>query len=191
VIKMTASGDVSRVELTAQGAAVRARDASDRLTELFENHVDFVWRTARRFGLSAAEADDAAQQVFLVAARKLGEITREREKAFFFRAAINVTRTMLRSTARKREDFAEHSQTADTRPSPEEALDRRHALETAHGVLRAMPPDAREAFVLFELEEMTMQEVADLLEIPAGTVASRIRRARAFFRAAVKAMEAP
>jgi RNA polymerase sigma-70 factor (ECF subfamily) len=179
------------MELTAASAAPRAEDARDRLSELFENHLDFVWRTARRFGLSAAEADDAAQQVFLMASRKLGAIAAEREKAFFFRAAIHVSRTMARSTARKREDFVEAPEATDTQPNPEEALGRRRALDAAHGILQAMPEDLREAFILFELEEMTMLEVASLLEIPAGTVASRIRRAREVFRAAVEAMEAP
>jgi len=54
-----------------------------------------------------------------------------------------------------------------------------------------MPEDLRVAFVLFELEEMTMIEVSEVLGIPAGTVASRIRRARDVFRAAVAAMGAP
>lgn len=179
------------MEFAAARVALPALEAPDRLTELYENHVDFVWRTARRFGLSAAEADDAAQRVFLVASKKLGVITREREKAFFFRATINVTRTMLRSTARKREKLREDSEGVDTHPSPEETLSHRQELESAHAILQAMPESLREAFILFELEEMTMLEVSCLLEIPAGTVASRIRRARGIFRAAVKAMEAP
>jgi RNA polymerase sigma-70 factor (ECF subfamily) len=190
VIKATTSGDSYRMELIAVPARLPAADARERLAELFENHVDFVWRTAHRFGLSAAEADDAAQQVFLIASRKLEQIGPDREKAFLFRVAIHVTRTLLRSTARKREDFVEEPDTADQKPSPEQALETRRALDTAHRILQEMPDDLREAFILFELEEMTMREVADLLEIPPGTVASRIRRARAIFRAAVQAVEA-
>jgi RNA polymerase sigma-70 factor (ECF subfamily) len=178
------------MELIAVPAPLPAADARERLAELFENHVDFVWRTAHRFGLSPVEADDAAQQVFLIASRKLEQIAPDREKAFLFRAAIHVTRTLLRSTARKREDFVEEPDAADPKPSPEEALETRRALDAAHRILRDMPDDLREAFILFELEEMTMRQVADLLEIPPGTVASRIRRARATFRAAVQTMEA-
>lgn len=189
MIKMTSSGDSYRMELTAAPVPLDVLDHRERLAGLFASHVDFVWRTARRFGLSAAAADDAAQQVFVMASSKLGDIAPERERAFLFRAAIHVTRTMLRTAARKREDFVEEPETADAQPSPEEALERRRALAAAHQILERMPDDLREAFILFELEEMTMAEVARLLEIPSGTVASRVRRARALFRAAVQAME--
>jgi RNA polymerase sigma-70 factor (ECF subfamily) len=155
-----------------------------RLEGLFNAHVDLVWRTARRFGLSAADADDACQQVFVVASRKLEEIGLGQEKSFLVCAAIHVARTMVRSRLRKREDLMEDPDAMDAGPSPEESLARARARAAVHRILASMDEDLRVAFVLFELEEMTMSEVAKLLDIPPGTVASRIRRAREVFRAA-------
>ena len=79
----------------------------------------------------------------------------------------------------------------DGQLNPEELLGRARACAAADRIVASMPEDLRVAFVLFELEEMTMIEVSEVLGIPAGTVASRIRRARDVFRAAVAAMGAP
>ena len=70
---------------------------------------------------------------------------------------------------------------ADTSSSADELIDQRRARETLDGVLHAMEEDLRTVFVLFELEEMPTAEIATLLAIPPGTVASRLRRARAEF----------
>jgi RNA polymerase sigma-70 factor (ECF subfamily) len=57
--------------------------------------------------------------------------------------------------------------------------------------LEAMPMDLRKVFVLFDLEELTTTEVANVLRLPRGTVASRLRRAREVFRATVLRMSTP
>jgi RNA polymerase sigma-70 factor (ECF subfamily) len=58
-------------------------------------------------------------------------------------------------------------------------------------ILERMAETLKEAFILFELEDMTVPEIADLLAIPTGTVASRLRRARAFFQAEVARLRTP
>jgi RNA polymerase sigma-70 factor, ECF subfamily len=189
VIKIAAAGDFPGMDLTAAAAPSDADGARDRLAELFERYVDFVWRTTRRFGLSAAEADDAAQHVFLIAKKKLGEIPPDRERSFLFSAAVNVSRTMIRSKVRRREEALDEIDAAGAGPDPEQLLERRRAMDTVYRSLEAMPDDLRVAFVLFELEEMTAIEVAQLLGIPSGTVASRVRRARDVFRNALNAAE--
>lgn len=191
VIKPGLTGDSPRVELIAASVPDQRERAADRLARLFHDHLDVVWRTARRFGLSPAEADDAAQQVFLVASKKLSGIPADAERSFLVGAAINVARTMIRSKLRKREDLVEEHDATDGRPNPEEQLEHARAREAAHRIVASMPEDLRVAFVLFELEEMTMIEVSEVLGIPAGTVASRIRRARDVFRAAVAARGTP
>lgn len=185
MIKIVLGGESPSMQLAAGSAApADTREGHDRLAYIFRTHVDFVWRTARRFGLSTAEADDAAQQVFLVASKKLDIIPDGQEKSFLFGTAMNVARTMVRSRQRRREDLVEASEATDTQPHPEAMLERAQARDTVHRILQSMPDDLRVVFILFELEEMTMAEVAALLAIPAGTVASRIRRARQVFRTA-------
>jgi RNA polymerase sigma factor (sigma-70 family) len=71
----------------------------------------------------------------------------------------------------------------------EEALDRRRQIELLDRALARLDPDLLEVFVLFEIEGLTTPEVAALIEIPLGTVASRLRRARESFRDVVARME--
>lgn len=72
-------------------------------------------------------------------------------------------------------------------PAGDEALERKEAREMLDQILSEMTPDLRTTFILYELEEMTMIEISAVTETPAGTVASRLRRAREQFQAAVKA----
>ena len=57
-------------------------------------------------------------------------------------------------------------------------------------ILEGMPENLKESFILFELEDMTVPQIAELLGIPTGTVASRLRRARAHFQKAVSDLRA-
>ena len=180
------------VEPTADATAVRAAAASApagaaRLRAMMDEHFDFIWRQVRRLGLSPDRADDAAQQVFIVASRKLGEIARGRERSFLLGTAIRVASDVRRASARRHEVASERATEAiDPAPRPDELLDHRRAREMLDDVLAQMPIDRRTVFILFELEEMTVAEIAELLELPQGTVASRLRRAREHFELALK-----
>ena len=164
------------------------RDASRRVRELVSLHADFVWRSARRMGVPAEAADDATQQVFLVAARRLDEIEPGRERSFLYRTAMNVAAHVRRSLGRRREVPAEPSHdTVDPAPQPDHALDEHRARALLDEVLEELDLELREVFVLFELEELAVPEIAELLGIPGGTVSSRLRRAReAFHKAAAR-----
>ena len=73
---------------------------------------------------------------------------------------------------------------------PEELADQHRAIDLMGRILNGMALDLRTVFILSELEGMTMPEVAALVEIPVGTAASRLRRAREAFRTAVAEVEA-
>jgi RNA polymerase sigma-70 factor (ECF subfamily) len=75
-------------------------------------------------------------------------------------------------------------------PGVEELIDRRRARELLDEILAAMTMELRLVFVLFEVEQLTMAEIARMLELPPGTVASRLRRAREDFAARVRRIEA-
>ncbi len=164
------------------------RNASRRVRELVSLHADFVWRSARRMGVPEAAADDATQQVFLVAARRIDEIEPGRERSFLYRTAMNVAAHVRRSLGRRREVSAEPSHdTVDPAPQPDHALDEHRARVLLDRVLEELDLDLREVFVLYELEELAVPEIAELLGIPGGTVSSRLRRAReAFHKAAAR-----
>ena len=164
----------------------------DRFAQLFHDHFDLVWRTVRRLGVPAAALDDAAQEVFVVAARKLDMIEHGKEKAFLYATAVRVAADSRRSHARRdRGADVEPDALGDGDAANAEALvDQKRARELLDTIIGRMPDDARDVFVLYELEGLTMAEIATALELPAGTVASRLRRARELFAAAIVRHEA-
>jgi RNA polymerase sigma-70 factor (ECF subfamily) len=161
------------------------------LAALAEEHFDYVWRLLRRLGLSEADADDGAQQAFLVASRRLDDIQVGSERAFLYRAAVNTAYKQRRSHARRREDeLDELALECPGEPEIEELVDRRRARAILDAVIETLPMDFRVVFVLYEIDGLSTQEIADVVGIPLGTVASRLRRSRAEFEKCVTRLEA-
>jgi RNA polymerase sigma-70 factor (ECF subfamily) len=162
-------------------AAAAARD--ERIKAMVQLHFDAVWRSLRRLGVADEALDDAAQQVFMVATRRIETIEVTGEKPYLLGIAVRVASDSRRSRARRREVSDDHAEDrADARPSAEELVDRLRARKLLDRVLDEMPMDLRAAFTMFEIEGMSAPEVASALGIPLGTAASRLRRARALFR---------
>src|SRR5262245_19782557 len=99
--------------------------ASDRLTSLFHHHFDLVWRTVRRLGFSPDALDDAVQEVFVVASRKLAAIEPGKEKAFLYGTAIRVATDARRARSRRRTvtQVDEQPDLVDATPSTDELVD--------------------------------------------------------------------
>jgi RNA polymerase sigma-70 factor (ECF subfamily) len=163
-----------------------------RMRGMVEQHFDFIWRTLRRLGVGEADADDATQEVFLVASRKLEEVAVSKERSFLFGTALRVASTHRRTSSRRRES---PGGSLDDRTAqglgPDDMTERHRARRLLDEVLNELDIDVRGVFVLFELEELTAPQIAELLGIPVGTVASRLRRAREVFRAALNARLEP
>jgi RNA polymerase sigma-70 factor (ECF subfamily) len=169
----------------------RSAAADARLRSIVAAHFDFIWRSLRRLGVPTTDVDDCTQQVFWVAARKLHLIDEGSERAFLFSTALRVASDARRSRARRREVQEDDDlQRCDPGPSPDELADQRKARILLEQVLSALALDLRAVFVLFELEEMSTSEIATLLDIPIGTVASRLRRAREEFHGLVGRLKA-
>ena len=156
---------------------------------LVAQHADFVWRSLRRLGVPPTAAEDATQQVFLTLQARINEVIVGKERSFLFGVAIRTAAHARRNFARRREvSDAVLLELADTAPSPEARLDGERERALLDAVLEAMTPALRTIFVMSELEEMTMAEIAEVEAIPPGTVASRLRRARDEFEEAARRM---
>jgi RNA polymerase sigma-70 factor (ECF subfamily) len=182
---MKTMGEVSSAACPIVTRAAEARPR-DRLQALIADHHAFVWRSLRRLGVPDCDVDDASQQVFLVAHRRMAEIVPESGRSFLFQTALRVAADWRRAHKRRGEQTGmDLLDVPDGAANPEELMDQRRARALLDRVLVGMPMDLRAVFVLFELEEMTMIEIAALSDIPLGTVASRLRRARQAFQEAV------
>ncbi|AKV00583.1 RNA polymerase sigma factor RpoE [Labilithrix luteola] len=176
----------TRAEASTPDAATDLRDVSERreLVERFvrDNH-EFVWRCARRLGVREADVDDVVQEVFLAASKNIDSIEPGRERGYLFRTCVFASAHARRSVQRRREvvDEIRVGAEVDQRATPEQSAAESQARERLQAILDAMPEDFRVVFVLFELERVTMIDIAEMLGVPQGTVASRLRRAREIF----------
>lgn len=180
-------GPLALAERTAVTAVTTTADErrKARVERLVRDHHAFVWRTARRLGVRDADLDDVVQEVFLAAARNVEAIQHDRERGYLFQTCVFAAAHARRSVQRRREvvDEDRMREEIDRRASPEQNAAASQARARLQAILDAMPEDFRAVFVLFELERMTMAEIAQVLGLPAGTVASRLRRAREIFLA--------
>ena len=152
----------------------------------FDEHFDCVWRYLRRIGLSEADADDGTQQAFMVLARKIERVEPGKERAYLCRTAHRIAADM-RKQAHRRREVADDETDGEARDSlsPELLTTQKAARALLDHVLEQMPMELRTVFVLFEIEELTTQQIAETLDLASGTVASRLRRAREKFRGIV------
>jgi RNA polymerase sigma-70 factor (ECF subfamily) len=154
---------------------------------LYLTHAATVARWAARLGGPAIDPNDVVQEVFLVAQRRLavfraegGQIT-----TWLFRTTEKVVLTARRKH-RLRVWLARWSGgpppgLGTAGPQPGDALERRQEVEGVYKILDQLPEKLRRVLVLFELEEMSTQEIADLVGARTGTVRVWLFRARARF----------
>jgi len=189
---MQAGAVAARTELPHAAGTEGAEPSSARIERLVRDQFSFVWRTLRRFGLERADADDATQQVFMIVAQKIEQIQPESERSFLFGTAVRIASRARRSLKRRREDVGDaglderHDPSADL----DSLLDQHRARLLLDEVLEQLSDDLRAVFVLYEIEQLKMAEIAEILEVPMGTVASRLRRAREAFDTHVRRVQA-
>jgi RNA polymerase sigma-70 factor (ECF subfamily) len=178
---------------TGSNPASGARLSASTLRQLVHQHYDFIWRLLARLGIGEPEVDDAAQQVFMVLVTREGlSIKPGSERAFLYGVALRVAKEFRRKAQSSLSHVSPDSEhLVDASPDLEALAARNQARRQLDRILGRMPENLREAFVLFELEDMTVPQIALLLSIPTGTVASRLRRARAFFQSEVTQLTQP
>lgn len=158
---------------------VRADDGSAELGRLYGDHFAFVWRSARRLGVPLSVVDDVVQDVFLVAHRKLAEFEgRSSLRTWLF----GITRKVARDYRPNRAAEARETADLDTLPtadsSPLVLAERAQSAQLLQALLDELEEDRRAAFILVDLEELSVPEAADALGVNVNTLYSRVRAAR-------------
>jgi RNA polymerase sigma-70 factor (ECF subfamily) len=130
-----------------------------------------------------ASLDDATQEVFIVASRKLDAVGRDSMRSFLYGTAIRVAANFRRSRQARVHDALDDADTNPWQPQvdAEHLVEQKQLRELLDQILDTLSDDLREVFVLFELEKLTRIEISELLGLPSGTIASRLRRAREHF----------
>jgi RNA polymerase sigma-70 factor, ECF subfamily len=181
--------------LVGHVATERTRTTAASFEAVYEAHVEFVWRNARRLGVEDAALDDVVQSVFLVVFRRLDDFEgRSLLRTWIYEVLVRVVREHRRTLRRKSPPRVQGGESVDpmtlTAPMderPDRLADRAAAARVVRELLEELDDDKREVFALAELEGLTLREIAEVLREPAGTIASRLRAARTDFeRAAVR-----
>jgi RNA polymerase sigma-70 factor (ECF subfamily) len=164
------------------------RDPPRDFDAVYNEHFAFVWRNLRRLGVPERSLRDAAQEVFLVVHRRLGEFEgRAPLRSWLYsivtRVAFTNRRTRLRKELRDVEDPEFVADQASA--GPEASAERGEALRLVLELLGELEEDKRTVLILADLEEMTVPEIAAAVNANPNTVYSRLRAARSELRRAL------
>jgi len=155
----------------------RADPALD-VTALFKAHHAFVWRILRHLGVAAADQEDVLQEVFVVVHRRLADY-REQDKmrSWLYAICTRVVRDYRRRAGRRHEELREAPEQPHEASQASSFADRQ-ALSLAQRMLAMLPEKQRAVFLLYEIEQLSMPEIALAVECPLPTAYARLRKAR-------------
>jgi RNA polymerase sigma-70 factor (ECF subfamily) len=178
-------------------AALKARDPA-AFKQLLSEHGAMIYRVALRLMRSKEDAEDVLQETVMRVYEKIHTFEeRSALTSWLYRIVSNAALTRLRIEGRGREvplgeagpwlteDGRHARDVADWTPSSEDALLRREALSAIREAVQGLPDTYRSVYVLAEIEDLSHQEVAALLDLQTGTVKVRLHRARLFLRQAL------
>ncbi|GAB2618841.1 RNA polymerase sigma factor SigE [Nocardioides ginkgobilobae] len=155
---------------------------------IVEQHSDRVYRLAYRLTGDRHDAEDLTQEVFVRVFRSLDSYTPGTFEGWLHRITTNLFLDQARRKQRIRFD-ALSDERADrltsAAPAPEVAYTDQHFDDDVEAALATLPPDFRAAVVLCDVEGLSYEEIATILDTKLGTVRSRISRGRAMLRQAL------
>lgn len=167
-------------------ALITAVTADDEITALFKAHGDTVARWACRLGGPGIDEEDIVQEVFLVARRRLGGYEGDAKvTTWLFRITERVAKVARRKAHRHGRwallpAIVAHGLVAPQR-GPGEQLDRSEVSRLVYAILDRLPENQRKVLILFQLEEMSTEQIAELVDAKAATVRVWLHRARLRF----------
>jgi len=145
---------------------------------VFSGHAPFVWRVLRHLGVAHHDLDDVCQEVFLVVHRKLAAFERRSSlRTWLYGICRNAARDYRGRAHRRREQTGELAEEA-TFEGPDSELDRRRAWVLLGRILDGLAEEQRTVYLLHEIEEVPMAEVAEAMSCPLQTAYYRLHAAR-------------
>ncbi|MBK7857712.1 MAG: sigma-70 family RNA polymerase sigma factor [Archangiaceae bacterium] len=175
------------MENASLGQSMERDDAAARdFAQLYDAHVDFVWRSLRGLGVAEAHAADATQDVFIVVHRHLARFEgRASLRGWLFGIARKVAHDYRRRAQRKEQHEVLSELLVDGQKTPHEAALEAEALRTLTRLIEGLEVEKREVLVMVDVEQFSVPEVAEVLGINVNTAYSRLRAARQHLEAAL------
>ena len=149
------------------------------LTGLIEEHSEFLYRFAYRLTGSGADAEDLVQQAFLAAHAKFEQL-RDPAKARAWLVAV--VRNAYRKSIRRERPLSFSTIGTNPEPVTESELEQLLSAESVQEALNELPEEFRSTLVLFYFDDLSYKDIAELLDVPIGTVMSRLSRGKAHLR---------
>jgi RNA polymerase sigma-70 factor, ECF subfamily len=147
---------------------------------IYRSEFPYVWKTLRRLGAPPQDIEDLAHDLFVVVHRHLAEYDPTRPlRPWLFGIALRVVADFRRSPRQAREILGDPTEPVDGKPTPQERLESSEARALLMKALDKLDLDRRAVFVMHELDEIPIPEIACALAIPLNTAYSRLRLARA------------
>jgi RNA polymerase sigma-70 factor (ECF subfamily) len=157
------------------------------LAQVYDAQFAFVWRNARRLGVSEADADDVVQDVFMIVQRRMQDFDgRTPLRAWMFGILVRVVSDHRRSYRRKGARCVplEHEASQNLiapQATPSELTERAQRVRLLETLMCQLDEDKRTLLILSELEEWTLREIADFAGSNINTIYSRLRAAKREF----------
>jgi RNA polymerase sigma-70 factor, ECF subfamily len=166
-------------------------DAS--LREIYAQYFTLVWRSLRRLGVHDSELEDAVQDVFLILFRRRAEFERRSSlRTWIYGIALRVAKDYRRATQRRdRRLEAFGSGPVLRAPQPDEEAERREACQALAAALGRLSDDARELIVLVELEQLSVKEAAEALDLHVRACQRRLKKAHQALEDALSRSDQP
>lgn len=157
--------------------------------QVYREFFDFVWASARRFGVSEEHVDDVVQEVFIVIHARLHTLEQPDALRSWIYGVVRRTASGHRRTHQNKTasgvSLSPELEPAGPGPSPSDLAEQSDQVRLLYSLLEELDAPKREVFTLVEIDEMTVPEAADILGIPLNTAYSRLRVAREDFEAAL------
>lgn len=168
--------------LSAGASAAMGDDAREfpAFGVVYSQYFRAMWRTLRRLGVEPAQLDDAAQDVFVVVHRRLAEFDGRSLRGWLYAIAVRVASDHRRAATHRRAVPLSEA-LVDPAPDPVRTTELGESVRLLHELLAELDEAKRTVFVLGELEELSVPEIAEALGENLNTVYSRLRAARARF----------
>ena len=198
VVEDEASREASRPPASREpsrpsdGQRPDAPSQTPNVRQVVEQHAAHVWRTLYYCGVAPSDLKDACQEVFLVISRKLGDFEgRSSVRTWVYQICVRVAAGYRRSARLRYERVVAEPPEVAVHATQQDEIEERRARERLAAILERIDPDQREVFVLYEIEERPMAEIAAALGCPLRTAYSRLETARKEIMKAWRRAEAP